>query len=200
MAGGGLWYSDPHKRNAVCTTLCEMLEDRGYQLVVDDNHLTGSEQRHLREMPIVGVNDDGDLIAVEYCAEAKMSVKSLRRLVATLGSCARLACVVSVVHESVTPFAVKEQQGERRLHIFKYEELMRNVTHHVQVPRHRRVDPDQVDAVLGRTYTKLDKMPEMSEDDMVVRYFGWPPGTVVEILRHMLGLTQRYYRIVRAAT
>lgn len=191
-----LWYSDPHKRMRVCTTLCEMMEDRGFQLVVDDQNLTVNEQRHLREMPIVGINDDGDLMAVEYCLEAKMSVKALRKLLATTNACARLTCVISVVHDSVTHFAVKEQLGEDRLQIFKYGELMFNVTRHVLVPPHTRVPSGEVEHLLKRLSARIDQIPAIFANDPVVRYHGWTPGTMVEVERRMLGGMQKYYRLV----
>jgi DNA-directed RNA polymerase subunit H (RpoH/RPB5) len=189
-----LWFTDPHKQMRVCTTLCEMMEDRGFQLVVDDSHLTADEQNNLRDMPIVGINDDGDLMAIDYCLEAKMSVKALRKLIDTTNSCTRLACVISIVHESVTHFAVKEQLQEERLQIFRYAELMHNVTRHVLVPWHSRVD--NVDAVLKKTGARLDQIPAIFRDDPVVRYFGWPVGTMIMSMRNMLGTRQRYYRLV----
>lgn len=194
-----LWFADPHRRTRVCSVLCQMLEDRGYQLVMDDNHLTVSEQRTLREMPIVGINDDGDLVAVDYCPEPKMSVKSLRHLVETLNACSRLECIISVVHDSVTHFAVREQLDEHRLHIFKYHELMYNVTRNVLVPEHRALTPDEATAVLARTRARVDQIPQIYDDDPVVRYHGWPVGTMISVLRHMLGQTQMYYRIVHPA-
>jgi DNA-directed RNA polymerase subunit H (RpoH/RPB5) len=193
-----LWHTDQSKRSRVCTTLCEMLEDRGFTLVVDDALLTGDERTHLREMPIVATNDDGDLLAVDYCLEPKMSVKALRKLVATVNACCRLACIISVVHHSVTPYAVKEQQQEERLQIFKYHELMFNVTQHVLVPLHVRVPAADVPALLQRLGAKIDQIPAIFSNDPVVRYHGWPPSTMVCVERRMLSTHQMYYRLVVA--
>jgi DNA-directed RNA polymerase subunit H (RpoH/RPB5) len=191
-----LWHADPVKRGQVCLVLCEMIEDRGYHLVGDDAALTGDERRHLREMPIVGQNSDGELIAVHYVTEPKMSVKSLRKLVGITNACRRLECIIAVVHDCVTHFAVREQRTEERIQIFKYSEVSFNVTQHVSVPRHVRVPDNDIPRTLKRLMVKRKEMPTMSVSDPQVRYHGWPVGTLVCIHRELFGLSQLYYRLV----
>lgn len=191
-----MWHADPVKRRQVCGVLCEMIEDRGYQLIDDDADLTGDERRHLREMPLVGQNTDGELIAVHYVTEAKMSVKSLRKLVAIINACRRLGCIIAVVHDCVTHFAAREQREEDRIHIFKYGEVSFNVTHHVSVPRHVRVPDAEIVPTLKRLMVKRREMPTMSASDPQVRYHGWPVGTLVCIHRELFGMSQLYYRLV----
>jgi DNA-directed RNA polymerases I, II, and III subunit RPABC1 len=191
-----MWYETPRKRDRVCSTLCTMLEDRGYQLVADDSRLTDEERVLLRDMPLVGQRADGTLTAVHYCNEPKMSVNLMRRLLGVTVACARVAHIIAVVHESVTPFAVREQLLDRRIQCFKYGELMFNVTHHVMVPQHRRVPPGEVDATLRRLRATRDQLPRMYSSDPVARYYGWEPGALVCCQRRMFGVEQDYYRLV----
>lgn len=191
-----MWHEDPVKRSQVCGVLCELLEDRGYRLVDDDQHLTGDERRQLREMPLVGQRADGELIAVHYCNERKMSVKLLRKLVGITNACRRLGGIIAIVHDCVTHFAVREQLKEDRIHIFKYGEVMFNVTRHAGVPLHVRVPEAEVAGTLKRLMVKRREMPTMSASDPQVRYHGWPAGTLVCIHREMFGLSQLYYRLV----
>ena len=191
-----MWHDDAVKARQVCGVLCELLDDRGYALVDDDARLSGEERRQLREMPLVGERPTGQLAAVCYCTEHKMSVKFLRKLVAITEACPRLERVVVVVHDCVTHFAAREQTRQPRIQIFKYAELMYNVTRHVSVPRHTRVDPADVAQLLRDLKVRRRELPTMSASDVQVRYHGWPTGTLVRIERMLFGTTQIYYRLV----
>ena len=189
-----LWYEVPHQRTRVCTTLCDMLRDRGYALVLDDGRLTANEQTRLADCPLVGVDDDGRLAAVYFCHDVKMNVGSVRYLCELLAEVDRLDCVVTVVQIAGTPVALKEMRAEPRINLFNFGELMYNVTNNVAVSRHRRVaDPT---AVLAQCRSKVEQLPHVYTDDPTARYFNWPAGTVVEIERRLGGFEQKKYALV----
>jgi DNA-directed RNA polymerase subunit H (RpoH/RPB5) len=189
-----LWYDTPHQRARVCTTLWDMLQARGYGVVLDDGLLAPDEQDQLADFPLVAVNQNNRLTAVYFCPEPKMSVGALRRLRDILHDVDRLECVVAVVHHSVTPVAIKEARAEEMIHLFQFGELMFNPTASVAVSRHRRIDDPT--EVVKKFHSKPEQFPAMYTDDPIARYYGWPAGTVVEVDRRLAGFRQIMYRLV----
>lgn len=193
-----LWYEDAATCARVCDTLAEMIADRGFALARRDDELLPAEARQLREMPMVARRADR-LMAAYFVPELKMSVRLLRKLVAVVDALDRLDVMVLVVHESVTHFALREQQDDHRIQIFKYTELLFNPTGHISVPRHEVVPADEVQGLLRRLQVgSVDQLPRVFDTDPVIRYHGWQAGQVVRIHRHLLGGYQHFYRLIRS--
>ena len=72
--------------------------------------------------------------------------------------------------------------------VFQNAQLLRNVTKHVLVPKHTLVPPGEVHALL-RTHGLDDtsQLPCILPDDAIVRYYNWPPGSVIRIVRRDIG-------------
>jgi DNA-directed RNA polymerase subunit H (RpoH/RPB5) len=76
-----------------------------------------------------------------------------------------------------------EFEDVRKIEVFSINELQYNVTKHVLVPLHRRIDPNAVPDVL-RTYgIKRHQLPLILHTDAVCRYLGVEPGDVIEVHR-----------------
>jgi len=68
--------------------------------------------------------------------------------------------------------------------IFFDKELIFNVSKHVYVPKHTLMDAEKSKAI-KKTYKHME---QISEDDPIVKYFGWKVGGVVLIERDVSGL------------
>ena len=82
------------------------------------------------------------------------------------------------------PEEIEETTGGRRVETFRTAELQFNVTQHALVPRHWRMEPAEVDECLRRHgVADAGHLPRIAASDPVVRYYGWPCGTVVGVDR-----------------
>jgi DNA-directed RNA polymerase subunit H (RpoH/RPB5) len=79
---------------------------------------------------------------------------------------------------------IGETTGGRGVETFRVAELQFNVTQHALVPRHWRMGPAEVDECLRRHgIADASGLPRVATSDPVVRYYGWPRGTVVGVDR-----------------
>ena len=145
------------------TTCEEMLRDRGYAVET----LAESDD----DKPVMRGSAHATLpdVDVYFHAEERVGVKFARAALEASPSC----IIVSV--EGPTPFTRKEC-SDSRVEFFCARELVYNVTKHSLVPAHERLaePPDG---------TTRDTLPKMLDGDPIVRYYGWPVGTVVRVWR-----------------
>lgn len=161
------------------TTVDEMLKDRGETNVerVENVEAAMREGSRIVWSPKVDVY---------LQVEDKVGVKFARAVVDRQ----RRAIIVSL--DGPTAFARKELDG-RFVEFFSARDLVCNVTHHVLVPKHERVDgpPEGVERA---------DLPRLFAHDPVAQYYGWPVGTVVRVWRTWGGHEPiPYFRVVVSA-
>lgn len=67
--------------------------------------------------------------------------------------------------------------------IFNDTDLTYNPTRHVKTPKHELIPPHLQSAKLAELKTTLSGMGLLYDDDPVVRYYGWPKGSMIKITR-----------------
>lgn len=146
---------------------------------------------------IQGWRADGGRIAVYVHAEDRIGVRFARAAIEREG--ARMEdgdapCELTLVSvDGPTPFTKKECEA-RGVQFLLARSLCQNVTRHVLVPRHERVErcPDGV---------RREHLPRLLETDAVVQYYNWPVGTIVRIERSFGGNEPiTYFRAVCASS
>lgn len=70
-----------------------------------------------------------------------------------------------------------------RWQVFYDIDLTYNPTRHIDTPRHVLLSPEERDAKIREMKTGLSGLPIIQLDDPVVRYYGWPPGSLIRIYR-----------------
>lgn len=82
------------------------------------------------------------------------------------------------------------------LHLFYVRELMYNPMKHVLVPKHEKISPEEIAALLTEYKVRHAKnLPIIVKDDVIARWLGLRPGDVVKITRHNdTSGTYIYYR------
>lgn len=66
---------------------------------------------------------------------------------------------------------------------FVYRHLVFNITKHFLVPKHRLMKSDEARTFLKENNINIDKLPIMSIEDPIARYYGASPGQIFEIER-----------------
>lgn len=85
--------------------------------------------------------------------------------------------------------------------IFDESDLTYNPTHHVDVPRHELLSPEETKSKLIEMRADKSKLLIIKADDPIVRYYGWKPGGLVRIYRDdraisILGGKSINYRVI----
>lgn len=148
----------------IVVTCEQMLRDRGCTRVVraDDPF-----EAILASRPTVCGRGGPRDLDVYVHAEDKVGVKWARTVLE------HGVAVVAVAPEGATPFTKKECEG-KPIQFMTAREACVNVTRHALVPRHEVVE--------DATHT-LRLLPKIADTDPVVRWYDWPPGTVVRVFR-----------------
>lgn len=169
----------------VLNTCEEMLRDRGCGSV---NRVADVGDVFDSVTPAVsGWVDEEKGWDVFLLSEERVGVKVARAILEQLGK-DRVAVIVSV--DGPTPFTRRECEG-KAVEFFTARELVVNVTHHALVPAHQ-IDTECTIAP--------ELLPIVLESDPVVRYYAWPRGTRVRVMRCFGGHEPiPYVRIVAGA-
>jgi DNA-directed RNA polymerase I, II, and III subunit RPABC1 len=86
----------------------------------------------------------------------------------------------------------------KNVEVFLKKNMMFNITHHVYVPKHIVLTPDEEKEVLEKYSTTKGKLPKMSKNDPIAKYYGMKPDQICKIIRRSPEVGESiYYRLVR---
>ena len=165
----------------ILKTCTEMLHDRGFQNL---SQRSLEDEGNTLGLVMVGERDDCKRIRVHICMEDRVAVKFAR---AVLEVDDASAIVISI--DGPTPFTRRECGS---VQFFNAIELCRNVTHHCLVPKHVRIEANQLPDGI-----QADRLPRLLESDRIVQYYAWPCRSVIKIKRIFGGYEPiTYFRLV----
>lgn len=157
-------------------TVREMLGDRGYTEIDDENH-----ER------IVARNDNADKVLVYFVYDVKVSVKKMKNIKEIIDEDTnKYKCLVLVYKSSITTFAkqfISTDVNDLNVQVFSENELSFNITKHELVPKHEVLTPTEKKTVLTKYKTMAKNFPMLLSSDPVARYYGALPGTMIRITR-----------------
>ena len=168
-------------------TCQEMLHDRGCTKIVVDS----IEQVMESPIPLPVVKGRGGLVDIDvfFHAEDRIGIKYARTVLDQPGN--SLKIIVSC--DGPTPFARKECDC-KDVQFMQVKHICVNKTLHELVPKHEVVD-------LPPVGIDVKHLPRILESDPIVRYYGWPTGTIVKIMRKFGGHEEiPYFRVVSAVS
>ncbi|KAI7862381.1 RNA polymerase Rpb5, C-terminal domain-containing protein [Spinellus fusiger] len=143
---------------------------------VDRDHLTFVVQKR---------DDPTQQLLVFFPKDKSVGVKPLRVYVERMAQ-QQIPKGVCIYQQSMTSSANKVIQSlpsKHTLESFQENELLVNITHHVLVPKHEVLTPEEKAALLQRYRLKDTQLPRIQHTDPVARYYGLNRGQVVKILR-----------------
>ncbi|CCF75206.2 DNA-directed RNA polymerase II subunit E [Babesia microti strain RI] len=177
-------------------TCCEMLEDRGYFIPIQEKLEILSEFKSRYEMYdkirskmllVASMrNDPNDKIIVYFADETKKTgVKPIRELTERMEDHG-IHRAILVTQNVLTPFAkeaISEAAPRNIIENFMETELLVNITKHELVPKHVPLTAEEKRNLLQRYKVKESQIPRIQSADPVARYFGLAKGQVVKIIR-----------------
>ena len=165
-----------------------MEEKHGCKSVLED--VTPSYQSTPRKSKVIEQPD----VFVYFAAEAKVLVKKMREYIQHMQD-SQVSHAIIVFGQQITTAAKREVPLHFQLEFFQVTELIKNITKHQLVPKHERIASEiEVQKILSQ-YKLAGKhlLPRFEKTEPIVRYYNWPPGSVIRIHRRCGNL---YYRHV----
>lgn len=177
-------------------TVSEMMGDRGYH---QQKPLVGTTGNNfaVRE----AVDGDGGSCFAHFIPENKLGIKTLRNIMDKHEQNPGFKSAIIVCRDGATSFTNKKMiQGNLRdsVCVFKAEEVVKNITKHSYVPRHRACGTEEIEELIATHHLENKHfLPKLSCSDPVCRYYKFAPGQVVCIDRtNHCQEQQCYYRLV----
>jgi DNA-directed RNA polymerase I, II, and III subunit RPABC1 len=86
----------------------------------------------------------------------------------------------------------------KNIEIFIRNKMIFNITHHIFVPKHIIITPEEEKELLEKYNTKKGKLPKISRDDPIAKYYGMKTNQICKIIRNSPEVGEYiYYRLVR---
>eukprot|EP00696_Hemimastix_kukwesjijk_P009271 gnl/Hemi2/21764_TR7266_c0_g1_i1.p1 gnl/Hemi2/21764_TR7266_c0_g1~~gnl/Hemi2/21764_TR7266_c0_g1_i1.p1 ORF type:complete len:203 (-),score=38.25 gnl/Hemi2/21764_TR7266_c0_g1_i1:49-657(-) len=181
----------------------EMLADRGYvptpeyrdaQRVINDLHSFNSGLflcARRGETDYLGVFVALDTSGANSgCISEKLSAKKATTAV-SLATGRGFSHLIIVFEQSCDARVRRllEECKRFKVELFLAHSLLHNPTRHPDYNVHTLLDKAQVEELLRERSTVLAQVPVLGAKEAIVRWFGWEPGSVVQIQRKATGHT-----------
>ncbi|KDQ53190.1 hypothetical protein JAAARDRAFT_39561 [Jaapia argillacea MUCL 33604] len=178
-------------------TIHELVKDRGYQVSDDEIHMDlntfrghyansgGSVDRNQLNFFTNHRSNPLDQIFIFFSEEKSVGVKTMRKLLGILEEKSIQRGII-IFPGNMTPSARKvivAMSQQYKLEEFSESDLLVNITHHILVPRHEVLTPEEKKLLLERYRLKETQLPRIQLADPVARYYGLRRGQVVKITR-----------------
>lgn len=153
-------------------TVQEMLKDRGMEIVNDCDSW---------EIPIMFKATT----FIVYYTEPKVGIKTVKNIEEVLAE-EEINHVILIYQTSITPTArsyLDEIKSKYIIELFKYTELLCNITHHELVPKHEIVSHDVKNQLLKIHKISEKNLPRILHTDPVAKYLGAKCGQLIKITR-----------------
>lgn len=182
-------------------TQIEMLLDRGYEVLNDELSLLDVDmdnrvmRKKYKKLPLNAIYTKGDNTLYVHYLNLKKPIKSLELAVQNGLDHDR---VILIGYDADKPNKtykdILDKLGLIPVETFTYEDLMYNVTRHIGVPKHEKINHFRA--------ASKDELPIILMSDPVAKYYGWENGDIIQITRHytslnLLSTTEYGYRVVR---
>ena len=108
--------------------------------------------------------------------------------------------VIILLKEKGTVTLVKESNKEtyKNVELFLNKNMLYNITHHEFVPKHIVLNEQEIEEVLDKYSTTLNKLPKILKTDPIAKYYGVKPNQVFKIIRNSPEVGYYlYYRLVK---
>ena len=178
-------------------TVKEMLTDRG----CDEIKLLCKTFNEIEECikngnHIMQADSKTHQTRVYICNDEKVGVKQLR---AWCEQNDPTTCLIILSIEGCTSFAKRETENTSNvIQFFSFRDMSVNITKHVLVPRHKKIN--HLPVIDGFEIDRND-LPKLNVNDKISLYYGLKIGDIVEITRFCGSQQpQKYWRLVEHVT
>ncbi len=186
-------------------TILEMISDRGYS-IPDEENISFEEfiaKYNNKNLDIFINNGDDKKIFVYFHNDIKnFSKADLKNImVKMIGEYNDSNMSIILILKDKENSAISKELAKdsfKNVEVFLKKNMMFNITHHVYVPKHIILTPEEEKEVLEKYNTTRGKFPKISKNDPVAKYYGMKPDQICKIIRRSPEVGESiYYRLVR---
>jgi len=186
-------------------TILEMISDRGYS-IPDEENISFEEfiaKYNNKNLDIFINNGDDKKIFVYFHNDIKnFSKADLKNImVKVIGEYNDSNMSIILILKDKENSAISKELAKdsfKNVEVFLKKNMMFNITHHVYVPKHIILTPEEEKEVLEKYNTTRGKFPKISKNDPVAKYYGMKPDQICKIIRRSPEVGESiYYRLVR---
>ena len=198
-------FQDKSDLFKVRKTILEMISDRGYS-IPDEENISFEEfiaKYNNKNLDIFINNGDDKKIFVYFHNDVKNFSKSDLKniMVKVIGEYANPNMSIILVLKDKENSAISKELAKdsfKNVEVFLKKNMMFNITHHVYVPKHIILTSDEEKEVLEKYNTTRGKLPKISKNDPVAKYYGMKSDQICKIIRRSPEVGESiYYRLVR---
>lgn len=167
----------------VLLTCIEMLQQRNYTDIEQMDNI----------FSIYAKKPDDKRVCIVFHKQSKFNVAHVQEYTSRMKH-EGIDHIIIIIQNTVTPMAKKviENSCEIDIELFVRDELVFNITKHVLVPEHIKLDDSSASSIRKKFGTTL---PVLSRNDPVSRFYGYKRLDIIKIVRKKTGFIA--YRIVR---
>ena len=176
--------------NSIYNTLFEMMQDRGYS----------AERKSTNNIEL----DDFNIIFTKnkttcmifYIHDAKVGINHIKSIIENieLKNCNNAIIIYSL---AVTSFAKQFlDTSNYNIELFHENELLKNITNHYLVPKHKLLNKSDIKNLLENLQIKQINLPRVKKYDPISKYYAAQKNDVFEITRYDNDVKSFYYRLV----
>jgi DNA-directed RNA polymerases I, II, and III subunit RPABC1 len=197
-------FQDKINLYKVRNTIIEMIEDRGYH--VPNIEKIGIEEfiiKYNNKLLDIYIEDNDIKIYVHFHNDVKnFSKNDLKNLMKKItNDYEENINVILLLREKENSAVTKELSKEiyKNVEVFLKKNMMFNITHHEYVPKHSILSKEEEKDLLEKyNLTTSKKLPKISKEDPVAKYYGMKTDQICKIIRKSPEVgTYIYYRLVR---
>ena len=165
----------------VYKTCIAMLTQRGYNIKENDDE------------KIIGEMNDNK-ICIFMLIVPKLNVNRIQEYIGMAKALDIIHCVI-IYGDSVTPVANKVvlNSNDIDIELFKEEELQYNITTHVLVPQHIKLNEKETADFKEKYGTKI---PTLYSTDPISKFYKFNPGDIIKIIRNKGFIGYRIVKLV----
>lgn len=197
-------FQDKINLYKVRNTIIEMIEDRGIH--VPEIEKIGIDEfiiKYNNKLLDIYIEDNDIKIYVYFHNDVKnFSKNDLKNLMKKItNDYEDNINVILLLREKENSAVTKELSKEiyKNVEVFLKKNMMFNITHHEYVPKHSILSKEEEKDLLEKyNLTTSKKLPKISKDDPVAKYYGMKTDQICKIIRKSPEVgTYIYYRLVR---
>ena len=170
-------------------TVCEMLRDRGYDMI-EPLDVSLSDFKKLcskSKIDIHVVNSERE-IYVKFITTIKAKPNSIREIISEIKKEVftlkdNNIVIITISKPNNTILKIKNEFTD--IEFFWLNRLIVNITHHEYVPLHERLSPEKIPYIMEKfNLSNIGQLPLIDRNDPICRYYNFKSGDICKITRN----------------